>query len=164
MKKLLILSGMFVYTFSNAQSVTPIVMSNDGGFFDSPQGSVAWTVGEPISETYSQGVNITTMGFHQAEIVEIKTLISKYGKDQSILVFPNPVKDDVNISFKGIDDGTYALELVDALGKLLYQSNANISGTADNVKINVTNYAAGTYFLKINGKDFNKTVKINKQY
>lgn len=143
------------------QTVTPTVLASDGGYATSAQGSVAWTIGEPVVETYAGSSNITTMGFQQP-VVDLTTLISEQDKNSAILVYPNPVKDELSISFAGLREGTYQLELHDALGKLIYQGNADISGTSVHYIIKMGEVAAGAYFLNVSAKDFTKTVKINK--
>jgi len=59
-----------------------------------------------------------------------------------INVYPNPVKDILQIEFK---DSEYILSLFDITGKLLYRLNAEGSNT----QIDLTEYRQGMYILKI---------------
>lgn len=150
--------------FLQAQTVTPTVIGSDGGFSTSGQGSIAWTIGEPISETYvSSGNTITTMGFHQPEkVINLETMIREQSQSEALLVFPNPVRETLQVDFKGIPTGTYKMVLVDAIGKRIYESQAVVTENAKRFEIKLNEIAAGNYFLTLSGKDFEKTVKINK--
>ena len=63
----------------------------------------------------------------------------KYG----IQVLPNPTTNDLTISLKGIDD--VDIVIVDIQGKVLFQQ----LGLCDQDRINISDYVAGTYFVKI---------------
>lgn len=145
-----------------AQTVTPVVVATDGGFYSGSQGSIAWTIGEPVSETYSSG-NITTMGFHQTEL-ELATLLKEQENGGKFLVYPNPVLDLLKIDFSGIKGDDYHLEVTDALGKIILSTNVKLSEGIKFHQLSLAQFAAGTYFLIISGNEFNKTVKINKTY
>ncbi len=149
--------------FVNSQTVTPTVLSNNGGYAAAAQGSIAWTIGEPVSETYTTSTNKTTMGFHQPEL-GVANLIKEQSDNAQVLVFPNPVKDVLNISFKDLKSATYSIEVIDNLGKLLYKSNVNITENTKTIHLNMTEYVAGNYFLHISSAQLNKTIKINKTY
>lgn len=69
MKKLLLLfTVIFAFGYSNAQSLSPTVIASQGDYFWSPAVSVAWTLGEVMSETYSSSNYFLTQGFHQPDI------------------------------------------------------------------------------------------------
>jgi len=54
-----------VTLLGRSQSVAPTVVATCGDFYSSSTESVAWTIGEVVSETYSNSVNYLTQGFHQ---------------------------------------------------------------------------------------------------
>lgn len=149
------------FSFMQAQTVTPTVISSDGGSYANSQGQIEWTIGEPVSETYITANNTITNGFHQP-VLELVTLLNELSSNQEILVYPNPVKENLQINFKGIKTGDYKLVMVDALGKLIYNSQMSLSESSQNFHLKMTDVAAGNYFLSIEGSNFNKTVKINK--
>ena len=64
-KLLLVLTAIFACKYSNAQSLAPTVVSSQGNYFLSSTVSVAWTLGEVMSETYSSTNHFLTQGFHQ---------------------------------------------------------------------------------------------------
>ncbi len=146
----------------NAQTVSNQVHASDGGYYNSSGGSVAFTIGEPVSETYKTSTNISTLGFHQPEQADIVNMIKEQGSDVSILVFPNPVKDELNINLSGLAHGNYTLEIIDALGKLIYKTNTEVSDDKNSLSIKTSDYASGNYFLNISNSNFNKSIKITK--
>ncbi len=150
--------------FIHAQTVTPVVLSNNGGATQTPGGGIEWTIGEPVSDTYTSFSNITTMGFHQPKL-DIRTLITEQGGNaEGLLVFPNPVRDELNISFSGMTYGKYTVRLSDAAGKIILESGTEVSAGNHTLAIKVNEVAAGNYFLTISGQEFDRTVKINKVY
>jgi len=162
MKQILLITVALTASFyCNAQTVTPVVLSNQGGYSLLSQGSISWSIGEPVSESYTSPVRIHTMGFHQPEIAII-AMIAEQGSDKSILVYPNPVKDLLTINFSGLTDGNYKVDLIDNIGKLIYQTQTEVSASNNTFQLKVNEVAAGNYFLRVQNKDFSKTVKINK--
>ncbi|MBN2174518.1 MAG: hypothetical protein JW731_10310, partial [Bacteroidales bacterium] len=72
MKKIahiLLLSAFPFFAF--AQSVSPEVIASAGDYFENSTGSLSWTLGEVMNETFSNGSNILTQGFQQPFIVRI---------------------------------------------------------------------------------------------
>ena len=163
MKKLFYLTLCFCAFSTIAQTVTPTVLSNNGGYATALGGSIQWTIGEPVSETYTNTTKMTTMGFHQPEL-GMATLIKEQGQGSELLVYPNPVRESLTVSFKDLELGNYKMQLVDNIGKIIFESQTEIKADSQLVNLNMTPYAAGTYFLRINNGGLNKTVKITKVY
>ena len=68
MKKLfLILMVLVLYNICQAQSLARTVIGSQGGYYSSSTLSVAWTVGEVMSETYAPSNYFLTQGFHQPD-------------------------------------------------------------------------------------------------
>ena len=145
-----------------SQTVTPTVMSSNGGYSQVSQGSIAWTIGEPISETYTSSTNITTNGFHQTEELGLATLIKEQGDNAAILVYPNPVLDKLTVNLGNIQNGNYQLELVDALGRILLKTETSVAEQSNRLILSLNELAGGVYYLKISKDTFIKTIKINK--
>lgn len=144
-----------------AQTVTPTVLSNQGGYSALSGGSISWSIGEPVSESWYNGPHTITNGFHQPELNFI-LMIKEQGTDASVLVYPNPVKEIINVNFTGLKEGNYKIQLIDNIGKLLYSSETEISESHNFYQMKIGEVAAGNYFLRVDSKDFSKTVKINK--
>jgi len=160
-KTFLIILSLAGITSLKSQTVTPVVLANDGGYAPLSNGSISWSIGEPVSETYTGSNNILTMGFHQPEM-GLVNLIQEQGEDVKILVFPNPVKDVLSVNLKGLKVGQYTVELNDAIGKLIYRSQTDVTEDSYMFQLKVNEAAAGNYFLRVSNKDLTKTVKITK--
>lgn len=155
------LLACFSFIAYQAQTVTPVLVSNDGGYSSLSNGSISWSIGEPISETYNGPNQILTMGFHQPEL-NVSTLIKEQGNGSEILVFPNPVRDELTLNLSGLRSGKYEVSLNDVSGKLIYQTECNIEENASTFKLKMLEMAAGNYFIRVNNSNYNKTVKITK--
>lgn len=85
---------------------------------------------------------------------EIKAIV--FGdKENDLLVFPNPVKNKLQIAFTAMANTVVKMVLYDAAGKLLLQQHAIGTGTMQQESLNVSMLATGVYQLKIlrNGKE-----------
>lgn len=67
------ISFAFMYQNANAQSFEREVIGSAGTFATSPYGSMEWTIGEVMTETYGSNGNFFTQGFHQPNALEIIT-------------------------------------------------------------------------------------------
>ena len=136
-----------------AQTLTPQVLSTAGTSFVNGTNVLDWTLGEPATFTLNNGTNLLTQGFHQNDllITEIDNTENNFG----ITVFPNPTADFVQIQFDKATDNN-VIELFSVEGKLLLSETKNATTIS---QINMSNYANGTYLLKINK---NKTYQIIK--
>jgi len=76
--------------------------------------------------------------------------------EESISVYPNPSKGIFNISFEGIKSDIQ-IKVLDLRGK--EYSNFIFSGSAS-TRLDLTELAAGVYFLSFSGKDFSEVKKI----
>lgn len=145
-----------------SQTVSHTVLGSDGGHAAGSGGSISWTIGETVSGTYSSSSNITTVGFLQTEQVDVVTLLKDQGAETQLLVYPNPVKEELKINLSGLNEGYYQLEITDAIGKRIYSTGTNVTADQHSVNIKVNEYSAGNYFLNIKNKDFDKSIKIIK--
>jgi gliding motility-associated-like protein len=75
MKKKIILAAVLhlltIGSYLHAQSFSQNVVGSSGTFATSANGSMAWTIGEVMIETYSGTGNFFTQGFHQPNSVPI---------------------------------------------------------------------------------------------
>ena len=160
LKITLILLAISVSSFS--QNLSHSVLATDGGFSTHANGSIAWTIGEPISETYKTASNISTTGFHQPELIDLPTLIDKNDLMNEIIVYPNPVFELVKVNVGESVKNDLTVKLIDASGKLVYQTKLNSSSQTNEITINLNECAAGTYFIYFYNTEITKTTKINK--
>ncbi len=87
------------------------------------------------------------MQVQYTQIVKVNTL----EKEGTVTIYPNPVTNkSINVYFKNMALGKYALSVVTYSGKLLYNENIIIDGSLTNKKIIVNNkLASGNYLLRV---------------
>jgi len=82
----------------------------------------------------------------------------------NIMVFPNPIINQLNLSYFDIFGDNVAIELYDALGKMVYSKKlASINGEQGSFIINMDKFSDGIYFLKFVYDDNTFYEKIIKQ-
>ena len=80
-------------------------------------------------------------------------------KQVNIQVAPNPAQAEINIICTGAT--MESLQLMDQLGKIMLTKQLDSSDTLY-YKLNMENLPAGTYFVRIVGKDFSRTIPVVK--
>ncbi len=162
MKKtiLIIFIGLgFSTVFS--QSLEPTVTACAGNYFQGTSATLSWTLGEPVTETFSNGNNILTQGFQQSKytIVNIEEINDNA---HQINVYPNPSNDLINIEYKK-EHKDMIIELFDVQGRKLVSKEMKNNETKK--QINLNSFSIADYFLRISTKDGEllKTFKIIKR-
>lgn len=163
MKKILSALACTVFAFAlqtaNAQSSPQWVIGSAGAFSTFANGSMTWTIGEVMTETYSPGGNFFTQGFNQPDTMYL-TVISD-PDSQTIIVYPNPVVDNLVIDFS-LTSGAFAIEIFDMQGNILKKEFL----PANQIRFGISfhEFANGVYLLNItNTGSANRTsYKINK--
>src|SRR6478736_1254128 len=90
----IILSAIWLCTGTTtlAQSISPDVVASAGDYFLSASGSVSWTIGEPVTDTYTASSNILTKGFQQPVTIDLASVEENSGAGL-FAAYPNPVED-----------------------------------------------------------------------
>lgn len=133
--------------------------------------------GSPISGATSNSYTATAPGNYVCEIffngnncsyysntISITTTnIEKYKLDENISIFPNPSSNFINIQFINIDTDLLSFTIFDVYGKKIIElkRKAEQEGLISE-KINISDLIAGLYFLRIESKNIEKTIKIIK--
>ena len=112
-----------------------------------------------VNGTYT--VVVTTGGCSSA--ISAPTVIINVGIDEAVNpyllnIFPNPNDGNFNVSFTTAEKGTYTIELINALGQLIFKDVVtDFTGTYAK-KLSVVDYGKGVYTISlINSK--NEVVK-----
>jgi hypothetical protein len=161
MKKIYaLLFCLSVFTIGQAQSFDPYVIGSSGTFASSASGSMAWTVGEVMTKTYSSAGNFFTQGFHQPVDTVFIDVIADIST-QNISIFPNPVVDNLVIDFSS-SSGNYSIEIINMQGQLL--RTETVSSGQKRLGISFYNFANGVYLLNIVNVETHSrnSYKINK--
>jgi len=132
-------------SFSCSEVITAQeVLSSGGGYFSNSNGSISYTIGEPVIETYKEGDYIITQGFQQSNFI-ITTINDYMEIAWDISVYPNPANDFVKLIISKANLIGFEYRLYDLNGRLLMQQQINDNETL----LPFNNLPAGEYILKI---------------
>ena len=93
---------------------------------------------------------------------EIKTVQLKTSA-LAISAYPNPAKDILSLTFSLVEEGTVAVHISDASGRLVQQLQLHgVKGININ-RINMASFAPGSYLLKVTTSTENTTLPIVKE-
>ncbi len=156
--KSFILLSVFLLFMAGSTTAQKVVAAN-GGTATVNGYEVSWTIGEPITETVTDGTTTLTQGFQQSKLT-VTAIDELRETGVEVKVYPNPTQDFVTIHFsKTMEKPMYML--FDLSGKLLVQKNIE----STDAKIDMTRFAEGAYILKLNhrGSQPLQTFKIIKR-
>ncbi len=148
-----------------SQSISPQVIASNGTFASAGGYSLSYTTGQPASSTLITGSSIITQGFQQPNDIYtgLQTFITP---TLSVQLYPNPAVDWVNLVINtSTDAGTYAVQLVDLLGRVLQQPlNEQIANGQTRFVFNVQQLPSSMYFITIksSGSDVIRSFKFSK--
>lgn len=151
MKKILILVIAISVKTLAAQSVSPEVIATAGTSFNDGISQIDWTLGEPVTSTFTSGSEMLTQGFHQPNL--LTTSINNVETNYSLLVYPNPSIDFIQLQFQNLKEAV-TVDLLSSDGKLLQSKTSNTSSV---LQMDMTKYTAGTYLLSV--KDSQSKIK-----
>ena len=120
------------------------VIATAGDYAMQNNSSLSWTIGEGITETFSDTENILNQGFQQTglTITEIEKLP---GLKFEILAFPNPTKENVILKIKNGQIENLQYEVCDMSGKVCKSDKLKNEET----EISFINYKPSIYLLKV---------------
>jgi len=128
-------------------TLTPTVVSSGGGYFQSENMSISWTLGELAITTLSSNNMVLTQGFQQPFDLDVG--LSSESMSWGVSVYPNPVGEQLRIRFDIRDPGDYLIEVQDVTGRLVSQQHYRQVAPGDIILLNTSTYTTGVYFLKV---------------
>jgi len=139
MKARVILVSFF--TLCGLTSFAQEVIATAGGSVESEDMSISYTIGEPITETFSSADYVLIQGMQQPIVVKkLSTGLEDIGISAS--VYPNPTAQLVCIE-ASIYNGTI-FKLTSSDGRVLQEGTLT-----EKVELDLNNYAAGNYFITL---------------
>lgn len=132
------------YGTTNAQEV----ISTAGNSYSNTNGSISYTIGEPVIETFAGENNILTQGFQQGNLV-VTAIDELPGLDFEISAFPNPATEIVKLRI--------GKESVTGMQYMLYDMNGNLlmknrlEGTVTEIPFG--DFSPAEYILKVSNQD-----------
>ncbi|MEP6674534.1 MAG: T9SS type A sorting domain-containing protein [Ferruginibacter sp.] len=160
--------------WSTAQEINSkyfvIERSNDGNNFSSIV-QVNATGNSATATSYSYVDNHPVIGtnYYRLRMVD-KDNSSKYSWIRTVrnegiadvAVYPNPVKDVLNVSISADKAGKGSMMITDINGKLIYSNSISVAQGNNNLPVNLNKVAAGAYIIKVQLNDDVVVKKFNK--
>lgn len=163
MKFSLIILYLIIFTsLLKSQTFTQEVISSSGDFYQQINGSLQATMGEPLTESYSNSSAKLYQGFQQGSYAIVSVEELTIIENLNVNLFPNPSNGLFKVDIKSDDMATFIVDVKDALGK----SIINKSVKSNEIEtIDLTTFASSIYHISISNSDKNylKTFKIIKQ-
>ena len=159
--RIAILFIFLITTRVYSQTFTQEVTASGGGYCKQINGSLQFTFGETLTETYSNSGARLYQGFQQGSyqivgVAEIKT-------DTTVTagIYPNPVADFVNITVRSSAAAKFIYKIISVEGQSIFTENITAGETKS---IDLTKFAPGIYFISIQNNEtgYQKTYKITK--
>lgn len=146
-----------------AQSFSQYVIGSAGTFATSPQGSMSWTIGEVVIETYSSSSNhFLTQGFHQPD----NLVIAKHDNDFFIPQGFSPNGDQTNDLFiiRGIlNYPNNSIVIFNRWGNEVFKASPYINTwngiSKSEFSIGGDQLPVGTYFYLLDLRDGSAVIK-----
>lgn len=145
---------LFLASYCFSQSFQPTVVGSAGRDAVFSGGSIQWTVGEVITETYSGSSNHFTQGFQQPDTMAVPTDINNPMLG-TVLVYPNPVIDHAIVDLLQ-SKGSFFVELFDMQGKLI-KEQIILPGTSV-ASISFKNMTNGIYVINVVNTDLHQRI------
>ena len=118
------------------------------------------SIGQSSASTgvvYNNGI-ILRQGFQQP-ILQINKIKPLNGEELDVLVYPNPFRSDINITFPKIPSGKVHISIYDVKGKII--KNIDYLSLKE-LKIPLQDLAKGSYLLNINNSNKNYNANLIK--
>ena len=157
MKKLFqLLIVLIASNYCLAQSLARIVVGSQGDYFSSSTVSVAWTVGEVMSETFAPSDYYLTQGFHQPSYKSDNVPIADFNFFNGFSPNDDGINDIWTIPFL-IDYPTNMVIIINRWGDEVWKVDNynNINVVFKGKNLNGNDLPDGTYYyiIKYNDKE-----------
>lgn len=143
-----------------AQTLSPSIISPNGGIAENSIMILEWTIGETAVETYRSGKEFYTEGFHQPSLVvkpsdqmaDIAPRTSTTELTNGIVrVMPNPVYSVLTVHLELDHQLDLQISILDMHGQILNTRTATID--KGDISLDFTKYPSGMYMLHVNSSD-----------
>ena len=151
----LLLLSIFYVSHLSSQSLTHRAITSSGKISESTNIKISYTIGEAVVDDFGTVNTIFTTGVQQG--VNAAVGYDDINQEISLNIYPNPVKDLLNLSFDEQISGKVRIEIYSVRGEL-FQSREfypDAGGTTESV--DVAQLPAGIFILRIGLIDKGKT-------
>lgn len=123
------------------------VVASGGGSAAFAGGSLCWTVGETVIDTFQGETGYLTQGFHQPATIIVS--VKEPGAGIPIVVYPNPVANDLSLRIADDDFSAFEYLILDSGGRQLVSDRIDSMHTT----ISVAHLQPGLYTLSVRKKE-----------
>ncbi|HEX8516998.1 MAG TPA: CHRD domain-containing protein [Bacteroidia bacterium] len=100
-----------------------------------------------------------TPGYSSSSAISV--VIPENKNDVSVNIMPNPTQNQITINT--INKAIGSIEVITLYGQVIYKESYSKNGSGTIATIDLSNYAKGIYFIRINGTDYSVLKKIIKE-
>lgn len=83
--------------------------------------------------------------------------------EASLMLFPNPASNSINLKIEHAVSGNYDINVLDVLGRQVYQSSVEVNGGIQTIQISIEDLPAGMYTLQFSNELSNQQIKFTKK-
>jgi hypothetical protein len=132
----------------SAQSITPNILNNGGGY----SASMEWNIAESVSiaNFIASGYSLNTGALQP--MTSFVTSINEYGPavfGTEITIGPNPTTNLLHIKARFNELGSLSLQLMDSKSAILFTQEAGTIFSSFEKDILMENYPSGVFYMKI---------------
>jgi hypothetical protein len=127
------------------------IITSSGDLFSNEDITLAWTIGEDVTEAYEKNEIILNQGFQQNFDIILLTSKKNNFKDLVINIYANPVYEIFNIDLSAANDCELIVDIFDTQGNMLLTIKKNKKQQP--VQIELSGLPAGEYILHVYSKD-----------
>ena len=132
------------------QLLSQEVIGSQGEFYSNPTGSLSWTLGEFVTETYLNSDGIFTQGFQQ--VILSDAAITELANSGDAHVYPNPFHLDLIIVNNELE-GDFELMIFDITGKKIHETRLELTPAVKEHRIDLSYLASGTYHVQLHSNE-----------
>lgn len=146
---ILFLGVIIYYGISYSQEL----IATDGNHIAASQGSLSWSLGEVITETFSNTNGVLTQGFHQKDkdVLQLNDLPLEGG----IKFYPSPFISEITISIDG-EHPDYKVFVRDYQYRNMLDTEVYFQTEIQQMTIDLSDLSDGFYFLIIRATSTDK--------
>lgn len=158
----LLLAAFISMSMTHAQSLSQVVVASSGVTISGASNTLSFTAGEAVIGDIANGESLG-QGFWLGAIEGVVLSNEDFTFEVNATVYPNPVTEYLNLSFKDMAGEDFEIMLYDNLGRQVFQKELTSSSSTETLSFN--HYSSGLYILNIIQRATNKskTFKIIKQ-
>jgi len=162
MKKIftLILSLALVQAFGQTPAIVMQVVASSGGYAETANLKVSWTLGEPVIQTVTDTGNtlILTQGFQQGNLFGTDVPNTDL-QSLNFKMYPNPTS--VKVWFELNNNkakGDFVVDVYDVTGRKVLNENLGQFENQELKSMDVSRLKSGIYLVRVNIGNYNSDV------